>query len=66
MNAEIKFRIYEFLLATYLFTGSGLMIHGSYTMNAENVLFGTLLFVLAMAVFAAMVVETENRHRGAK
>jgi hypothetical protein len=57
MNAQTKFRTYEFLLATYLFTGSGLTMHGAYTMNGTNILWGLGLFALSLAVFLAMVVD---------
>ena len=61
MNAQTKFRTYEFLLATYLFTGAGLTIHGAYTMNATNILWGLGLFALSLAVFVAMLFEVDNR-----
>lgn len=57
MNTQTKFRTYEFLLATYLFTGAGLTIHGAYTMNATNILWGLGLFALSLAVFTAMIVD---------
>jgi len=60
MNTRTKFRTYEFLLAIYLFTGSGLTIHGAYTMNATNILSGLGLFALSLAVFLAMVFEVDN------
>ena len=60
MNTQTKFRTYEFLLATYLFTGSGLTIHGAYTMNGTNILWGLGLFALSLAVFLAMVFEVDN------
>ena len=55
MNTQTKFRTYEFLLAAYLFTGSGLTMHGAYTMNGTNILWGLGLFALSLAVFTAMV-----------
>ena len=61
MNAQTKFRTYEFLLATYLLTGSGLAMHGAYTMNATNILWGLGLFALSLAVFVAMLFEVDNR-----
>ena len=61
MNTQTKFRTYEFLLATYLFTGAGLTIHGAYTMNATNILWGLGLFALSLAVFVAMLFEVDNR-----
>ena len=61
MNGKTKFRTYEFLLATYLFTGAGLTIHGAYTMNATNILWGLGLFALSLAVFVAMLFEVDNR-----
>ena len=60
MNTQTKFRTYEFLLATYLFTGSGLTIHGAYTMNGTNILWGLGLFALSLAVFVAMLFEVDN------
>ena len=60
MNTQTKFRTYEFLLATYLFTGAGLTMHGAYTMNATNILWGLGLFALSLAVFLAMVFEVEK------
>jgi hypothetical protein len=60
MNTQTKFRTYEFLLATYLFTGSGLTMHGAYTMNGTNILWGLGLFALSLAVFTAMVFEVDN------
>ena len=60
MNTQTKFRTYEFLLATYLFTGAGLTMHGAYTMNATNILWGLGLFALSLAVFVAMVFEVNN------
>tara|TARA_Y100001937_G_scaffold114378_1_gene164037 strand:+ start:69 stop:272 length:204 start_codon:yes stop_codon:yes gene_type:complete len=60
MNAQTKFRTYEFLLAIYLFTGAGLTIHGAYTINVTSVLSGLGLFCLALIVFLAMVFEVEN------
>ena len=60
MNAQTKFRTYEFLLAIYLFTGSGLTMHGAYTMNGTNILWGLGLFALSLAVFTAMVFEVNN------
>ena len=60
MNTQTKFRTYEFLLAAYLFTGSGLTMHGAYTMNATNILWGLGLFALSLAVFTAMVFEVDN------
>ena len=60
MNAQTKFRTYEFLLAIYLFTGSGLTIHGAYTMNGTNILWGLGLFALSLAVFLALVFEIDN------
>lgn len=60
MNTQTKFRTYEFLLAIYLFTGSGLTIHGAYTMNGTNILWGLGLFALSLAVFAAMVFEADK------
>ncbi len=61
MNGKTKFRTYELLLATYLFTGSGLTMHGAYTMNATNILWGLGLFALSLAVFVAMLFEVDNR-----
>ena len=60
MNAKTKFRTYEFLLAIYLFTGSGLTIHGAYTMNGTNILWGLALLCLSLAVFVAMISEVDN------
>ena len=60
MNTQTKFRTYEFLLAAYLFTGSGLTMHGAYTMSATNILWGLGLFALSLAVFTAMVFEVDN------
>ena len=60
MNAQTKFRTYEFLLATYLLTGSGLAMHGAYTMDGTNILFGCGLLALATAIFVAMVFEVDN------
>ena len=60
MNTQTKFRTYEFLLATYLFTGSGLPIHGAYTMNGTNILWGLGLLALSLAVFVAIVFEVDN------
>lgn len=60
MNTQTKLRTYEFLLAIYLFTGSGLMVQGSYTMNGTNILWGCGLFLLAIAVFVAMVFEVDK------
>ena len=60
MNTQTKFRTYEFLLATYLLTGSGLAMHGAYTMNGANILWGLGLFALSLAVFVAMVFEVDN------
>lgn len=60
MNAKTKFRTYEFLLATYLFTGAGLTMHGAYTMNGTNILWGLGLFALSLAVFVAIVFEVDN------
>ena len=60
MNAQTKFRTYEFLLATYLLTGSGLTIHGAYTINVTSALYGLGLFGLALLVFLAMVFEVEK------
>lgn len=60
MNAQTKFRTYEFLLAIYLLTGSGLTMHGAYTMNGTNILFGCGLLLLATAIFVAMVFEVDN------
>ena len=60
MNTQTKFRTYEFLLATYLFAGAGLTIHGAYTMNATNILWGLGLFALSLAVFVAMLFEVDN------
>ena len=60
MNAKTKFRTYEFLLAIYLFTGAGLTMHGAYTMNATNILWGLGLLALSLAVFVAMVFEVDN------
>ena len=61
MNGKTKFRTYELLLAIYLFTGSGLTMHGAYTMNATNILWGLGLFALSLAVFVAMLFEVDNR-----
>ena len=60
MNTQTKFRTYEFLLATYLFTGSGLTIHGAYIMNGTNILWGLGLVALSLAVFVAMISEVDN------
>ena len=60
MNAHTKFRTYEFLLAIYLFTGSGLTMQGAYTMNGTNILWGLGLFALSLAVFVAMLFEVDN------
>ena len=60
MNTQTKFRTYEFLLAIYLFTGAGLTMHGAYTMNGTNILWGLGLFALSLAVFTAMVFEVDN------
>jgi hypothetical protein len=60
MNAQTKFRTYEFLLATYLITGSGLTMHGAYTMNGTNILWGLGLFALSLAVFVVMAFEVDN------
>ena len=60
MNAKTKFRTYEFLLATYLLSGSGLAMHGAYTMNGTNILWGLGLLALSLAVFVAMVFEVDN------
>tara|TARA_R100001443_G_scaffold3288_6_gene10462 strand:+ start:159 stop:356 length:198 start_codon:yes stop_codon:yes gene_type:complete len=60
MNTQTKFRTYEFLLATYLFTGAGLTMHGAYTMNGTNILWGLGLFALSLAVFLAIVFEVDN------
>jgi hypothetical protein len=60
MNAQTKFRTCEFLLATYLLTGSGLAMHGAYTMDGANILFGCGLLLLATAIFVAMVFEVDN------
>ena len=60
MNVQTKFRTYEFLLATYLFTGSGLTIHGAYTINVTSALSGLGLFGLALIVFLGMVFEVDN------
>jgi hypothetical protein len=60
MNAQTKFRTYEFLLATYLITGSGLTMHGAYTMNGTNILWGLGKVALSLAVFTAMVFEVDN------
>lgn len=60
MNTQTKFRAYEFLLATYLITGSGLTMHGAYTMNGTNILWGLGLFALSLAVFTAMAFEVDN------
>ncbi len=60
MNTQTKFRTYEFLLAIYLFTGSGLTIHGAYTINVTSALYGLGLFGLALLVFLAMVFEVDN------
>ena len=60
MNAQAKFRAYEFLLAIYLFTGAGLTMHGAYTMTGTNILWGLGLFALSLAVFVAMLFEVDN------
>tara|TARA_R100000742_G_C4248570_1_gene67154 strand:+ start:299 stop:496 length:198 start_codon:yes stop_codon:yes gene_type:complete len=60
MNTQTKFRTYEFLLATYLFAGAGLTIHGAYTMNGTNILWGLGLLALSLAVFVAMISEVDN------
>ena len=60
MNTQTKFRTYEFLLATYLLTGSGLAMHGAYTMNGTNILWGLGLLALSLAVFTAMVFEVDK------
>ena len=60
MNAQTKFRTYEFLLAIYLFTGAGLAMHGAYTMNGTNILWGLCLLAQSLAVFVAMVFEVDN------
>ena len=60
MNTQTKFRTYEFLLATYLLSGSGLAMHGAYTMNGTNILWGLGLLALSLAVFVAMVFEVDN------
>tara|TARA_R110002012_G_scaffold307993_2_gene513902 strand:+ start:226 stop:423 length:198 start_codon:yes stop_codon:yes gene_type:complete len=60
MNTQTKLRTYEFLLAIYLFTGSGLTIHGAYTMNGTNILWGLGLLALSLAVFLAIVFEVDN------
>ena len=60
MNTQTKFRTYEFLMATYLLTWAGLTMHGAYTMNGTNILWGLGLFALSLAVFAAMVFEVDN------
>ena len=60
MNAQTKFRTYEFLLAIYLFTGAGLTMHGAYTINVTSVLSGLGLFGLALIVFLGMVFEVDN------
>ena len=60
MNTQTKFRTYEFLLAIYLFTGAGLTIHGAYTMNATNILWGLGLLALSLTVFLAMISEIDN------
>jgi len=60
MNTQTKFRTYEFLLATYLFTGAGLTMHGAYTMNSTNILWGLGLLALSLAVFLGMVFEVDN------
>ena len=60
MNTQTKFRTYEFLLAIYLFTGSGLTMQGAYTMNRTNILWGLGLFALSLAVFVAMLFEVDN------
>ena len=60
MNTQTKFRTYEFLLAIYLFTGAGLTIHGAYTMNSTNILWGLGLLGLSLAVFLGMVFEVAN------
>jgi|TARA_Y100000289_G_scaffold65627_1_gene79662 hypothetical protein len=63
MNAKTKFRTYEFLLAIYLFTGSGLTMQGAYTMNATNILWGLGLFALSLAVFTAMIVDNTKGNK---
>jgi hypothetical protein len=63
MNAKTKFRTYEFLLATYLFTGAGLTMQGAYTMNATNILWGLGLFALSLAVFTAMIVDNTKGNK---
>ena len=60
MNAQTKFRTYEFLLATYLITGSGLAVQGAYTMNGTHILWGLGLLALSLTVFIAMVFEVDN------
>ena len=60
MNVQTKFRTYEFLLVTYLFNGAGLTMHGAYTMNGTNILWGLGLLALSLAVFVAMVFEVDN------
>ena len=60
MNTQTKFRTYEFLLATYLLSGSGLAMHGAYTMNGTNILWGLGLLALSLAVFTAMVFEVDS------
>ena len=60
MNTQTKFRTYEFLLATYLLTGSGLAMYGAYTMNGTNILWGLGLLALSLAVFTAMVFEVDK------
>lgn len=64
MNTQTKFRTYEFLLATYLLTGSGLAMQGAYTMDGANILFGCGLLLLATAIFIAMVFEVDNAQGG--
>ena len=63
MNAQTKFRTYEFLLAIYLFTGSGLTMQGAYTMNGTNILWGLGLFALSLAVFTAMIVDNTKGNK---
>tara|TARA_R100001510_G_scaffold52411_1_gene53094 strand:+ start:439 stop:636 length:198 start_codon:yes stop_codon:yes gene_type:complete len=60
MNTQTKFRTYEFLLAIYLFTGAGLTMHGAYTMNGTNILWGLALLCLSLAVFTALIFEVDN------
>ena len=60
MNVQTKFRTYELLLTTYLFAGAGLTIHGAYTMNGTNILWGLGLFALSLAVFVAMISEVDS------